>query len=63
MNAGLNVIALEDDQALQDDVLSVYHAMITTLNSTPAIKIIENDRGVAFISGTQQFLTVGPPGH
>jgi hypothetical protein len=50
---GLNIAALEDDQALQDDVLSVHHAMIITFSSTPAIKIIENDRGVAFIQSAQ----------
>jgi hypothetical protein len=39
---------------LQDAVLSVHHAAILTLNMTPAIKIIENDRGVAFINTMQQ---------
>jgi len=53
-NLGLNVISLEADQALQDAVLSVHHAAILTLNMTPAIKIIENDRGVAFINTIQQ---------
>jgi enoyl-CoA hydratase/carnithine racemase len=59
---GLNVAALEDDQTLQDDVLSVHHAMIITLNSTPAIKIIENDRGIAFINSAQQMLALGQIG-
>ena len=49
---GLKVSALEADQALQDALLSVHHSTIITLNSTPAIKIIENDRGVAFITRT-----------
>jgi membrane-bound ClpP family serine protease len=56
---GLNITALEDDQGLQDDVLSVHHAMIITFSSTPAIKIIENDRGVAFIQSAQQMLAIG----
>jgi membrane-bound ClpP family serine protease len=53
---GLKVEALEADQAFQDAVLSVHHATILTLNQTPAIKIIENDRGIAFIQTAQQVL-------
>jgi hypothetical protein len=60
-NLGLNVTPLEADQALQEAVLSVHHATIITLNMTPAVKIIENDRGVAFIHSMQPVLvpTVG----
>jgi ClpP class serine protease len=57
-NLGLNVTALEADQALQDAVLSVHHSAILTLNMTPAIKIIENDRGVAFINTMQQQILI-----
>ena len=46
---GIKVKPLEDDQKLQEAVLSVHHACIHTLTSTPAIKIIENQNGVAFI--------------
>jgi len=46
---GLKVVSLEDDGDLQDAVLSVHHACIQTLEATPAIKIIENHLGVAFI--------------
>ena len=53
---GINAVALEADQALQDAVLSVHHAAILTLNMTPAIKIIENDAGIAYISSAQQVL-------
>jgi hypothetical protein len=53
---GLNIMALEEDQKLQDAVLSVHHAAILTLNMTPAIKIIENDRGIAFINAAQQMI-------
>jgi len=55
-NLGLNVSSLEANQALQDAVLSVHHATILTLNMTPAIKIVENDRGVAFINTMQQVM-------
>jgi len=46
---GLIVSELEDDQNLQDKVLSVHHACIHTLGATAALKIIENGNGVAFI--------------
>jgi ATP-dependent protease ClpP protease subunit len=44
---GLVVKALEDDQALQDKVLSVFHASAVTLDVTPVFKFIENhiDKG------------------
>ncbi len=48
---GLNVAALEDKHELQEAVLSVHHACIHTLGATSAIKIIENQRGVAYIQG------------
>ncbi|MHB1126933.1 MAG: hypothetical protein ACYC2T_08235 [Bacillota bacterium] len=50
---GLQVSALEDDDELQEAVLSVHHACIQTLEGTPAIKIIENHKGVAFIKNVQ----------
>jgi hypothetical protein len=53
---GLVVERLEDDQQLQDAVLSVHHACIHTLSSTPASKIIENHKGVAFINSLKQIV-------
>jgi hypothetical protein len=41
-----NIENLEADQSLQDAVLSVHHAAILTMSMSPAIKIVENDRGV-----------------
>ncbi len=58
---GLNVTALEDDQQLQEAVLSVHHACMLTFSATPAIKLIENDRGVAFIKVLQQVVVSGQP--
>jgi len=43
----LKVVKLEDDQTLQDLVLTVHHAFIHTFSLTPAIKIVENHLGVA----------------
>lgn len=41
---------MEDDNKLQDAILSVHHAYMLTLSSTPSVKIIENQEGVALIS-------------
>ena len=49
-NLGLNVIALEEDQKLQEAVLSVHHAFVITLDATPATKIIENQFGFRYIT-------------
>jgi len=46
---GLNIIMMEDDDKLQDAILSLHHACMLTLSSTPAYKIIENHNGIAFI--------------
>ena len=47
---GLKVEALEDDQELQELVLSVHHAFIITLDATTATKIIENQVGTRYIT-------------
>ena len=47
---GLIVEKLEDDQQLQDAVLSVHHATTCTLSDTNAYKIIENQEGIYHIS-------------
>lgn len=49
----LNIENLEDDQKLQDLVLSVFHATTHTFNATAAVKIIENHNGNAFIKQQQ----------
>jgi hypothetical protein len=46
---GLKIVRLEDDPALQDLTLSVYHATTHTFNATGAVKIMENHLGKAFI--------------
>ena len=53
---GLDVLVMEDEPALQDAVLSVHHACIHTLSSTPAYKLIENHEGIAFIQISRQVL-------
>jgi hypothetical protein len=46
---GLNVVALESDQSLQDLVLSVHHAVRHTFNDTGTTKLIENHLGRAYL--------------
>ncbi len=57
----MRVIDLEDDQALQDAVLSVHHATLHTLNG-PTVKIIENQQGKAFVLQVQQIVAMQAPG-
>lgn len=57
---GVNVKALEDDEKLQDAVLSVHHLFIHTLSGTPAYKIVENHKGIAFIQQVQQAMFAIP---
>lgn len=45
----LAVSRLEGDQILQDLALSVFHAATHTFAGTPAVKIVENHTGRAFI--------------
>jgi hypothetical protein len=46
---GLTISALEDNQDLQDAVLTTHHAFMHTFSHTPAVKIIENHRGIAYV--------------
>ena len=46
---GLKVVNLEDDDKLQDAVLSIHHATMHTFSGTPAQKIIENHVGRAWV--------------
>ncbi len=46
---GLKVTLIEDDQELQDRVLTVHHCFMHTLMNTAAFKIIENHKGSAFV--------------
>ena len=55
---GLKITALESDQKLQELVLTVHHACVQTLTETPALKIIENHMGVAFVPSLHT-VTVG----
>jgi len=45
---GLNVIPLENDDNLQDAILSIHHCYIQTFENTRAVKIFENQNGITF---------------
>ncbi len=51
---GLKVHPLEDDDGLQDLVLTVHHAFMHTFGNSNAIKIVENHLGNAIIFQRQQ---------
>jgi hypothetical protein len=59
---GIKVLDLEADQDFQDAVLSTYHATRMTFNSTPAVKIVENHLGRAYIEQiSQQVIQIPVP--
>lgn len=47
---GLKIKSMEEDNELQDAILSLHHAYMITLDGTTAFKIIENQNHKAFIS-------------
>lgn len=48
-NLGLKIVELESDNKLQDLVLTTHHAFMHTFSNSGALKIIENQNGVAYI--------------
>ncbi len=46
---GLKINNLEDNNNLQEDILSVHHCYITTFQNTNAVKIIESNNGASFV--------------
>jgi ClpP class serine protease len=55
----LDVELIEDDQRLQDLVLTVHHCYMHSLTNTSAFKMIENHAGAAFVK-QQRIVQVGP---
>ena len=53
-DAGLVVSALEDDNELQDLILTIHHLMGFTFQQSPAIKIFANNQGAAYIVNINQ---------
>lgn len=57
---GLLVDTLENDHHFQEQVLSVFHATMHTFTGTPAVKIIENHKGRAFVKMQGQIVIQRP---
>jgi hypothetical protein len=53
---GDKIISMETDQKLQDAILSVHHSFMLTFDQTPAVKIIENNKGKAYVQSLQAIL-------
>lgn len=49
-DSGLHVVALEEDQELQELVVTLHHAYTHTLQQTSAVKIVENHDGVRVVN-------------
>lgn len=56
VDMGLNVERLEGDPELQDLVLTIHHSFMHSLMNTPAYKMIENHKGMAFVKQVQQVI-------
>lgn len=59
-NIGLIVDDLEADSRLEDATLALFHAATHTFNATPAVKLLENHQGRAFIKLQQVLQPQGP---
>jgi hypothetical protein len=57
--AGLRITPLEDDDDLQDAILSLYHALDITFGG-PALKIVENHLGARYVRLAQMFAVPVP---
>ncbi len=55
-DSGLTIQFMEDNQSLQDAILTVHHAFMLTFDGTPAVKVIENQNGNAYIQTLQQLI-------
>ena len=53
---GIKLKLLEDDQSLQNDVLTAYHLMTLIFEMTPSLKFIASDAGKRWIKQEQQVL-------
>jgi len=48
ISIGLNVESMEEDDELQDAILSLHHAYMHTMDQTRTIKIVENPKGAVY---------------
>ncbi len=57
---GLNLQFFEEDQALQNDILTAYHLMTLIFETTPSLKFIASNRGKMWVKQEQQVLVQAP---
>lgn len=50
---GLSVLDLETDSELQDLVLTIHHSFMHTFTMSMAVKVVENQMGIAFVESIQ----------
>ena len=50
---GLNIVDLESDDKLQDLILTTHHAFMHAFSNSSALKVIENQHGVAYVEQIQ----------
>jgi hypothetical protein len=58
---GLVISSLEQNQAEQDLFLSIHHAAAHTFSGTPAVKLIENNHGKAYVRIVQSVQIMQSP--
>lgn len=58
---GLKVKLLEDNQDLQNEVLTAYHLMTLIFETTPSLKFIASDKGKMWVKTQQQIIVPAPP--
>jgi len=58
---GLSIVDMEDDNELQDLILTVHHSFMHTFSQSMAVKVVENHLGIAFVESMQmQFSPQNP---
>lgn len=62
IDRGVPVSPLEEDQQLQDAVLTVHHLTQLTLGNSAVVKIVENNLGRAYVEQAQPIMMQPPPG-
>lgn len=58
---GLKIESMEADQTLQDLILTIHHSFMHTFTHSNAVKVVENQLGVAYVEQLQT-LQMGPMG-
>jgi len=56
-----SIVDMEDDNELQDLILTVHHSFMHTFSQSMAVKVVENHLGIAFVESMQmQFSPQNP---